>query len=533
NLFCNANGGVQGWSYVAYTNTYYPNSIQHQDVKYPYYNPYARLQLGGDYTISKKATIGFMVNEGFSWLNNNESIMASSYNLNPLFDSTVTTTGKTTDKYLGKLTTNLNYEYRFDTTGKKMNIDVDYFHQKGNKHREYTVDNAAFISSYMNRNMYRATGTPITEIMSAKVDFEIPMKEVKWNFGMKASDSENDLNNLYEIEKGNEFQIDTTQTNRFIYHEEIEAAYFTGTKTYKKFEVSAGLRAEHTRGVGSGSTSQTFLLDYTKLFPSAVVQYSPNQKHSFNLTFARRISRPNYTLFNPFKFYYTPNTFIEGNPSLQPAFNYLTKFNYAYKSNLNAVLLYNHIINYFDRVYTLDSVHQTNIISRKNLGTKKVVALEIDYTLQPTKWWEVMGNMNGGFMKFIATTSGAKNEFSKFNWWTEITNNFYLNKNKTLIAELSGYYYSPRQRDVVYWDEMSAIGFGIRYMLMNRNLSIAFAGDDIFAKSYWLQTNKQNNTVEYSYDGHSYRLSISYKFGNKNIRGKQVKSLEEIQRTAN
>jgi hypothetical protein len=275
------------------------------------------------------------------------------------------------------------------------------------------------------------------------------------------------------------------------------------------------------------------VLDYTKLFPSAVVQYSPNQKHSFNLTFARRISRPNYTFLNPFKFYYTPNTYVEGNPSLQPAYNYLTKFNYAYKSNLNVVVLYNHIINYFDRVYTLDSMHQTNAVSRKNLGNKQVLALEIDYTLQPTKWWEVMGNINGGFMKFNATTSGTKNEFSKFNWWTEITNNFYLNKSKTLIAELSGYYYSPRQRDVVYWAEMSAVGFGIRYMLLNKNLSIAVAGDDIFAKSYWLQTNKLNNTVEYSYDGHSYRLSISYKFGNKNIKGKQVKSLEEIQRAAN
>jgi outer membrane receptor protein involved in Fe transport len=80
---------------------------------------------------------------------------------------------------------------------------------------------------------------------------------------------------------------------------------------------------------------------------------------------------------------------------------------------------------------------------------------------------------------------------------------------------------------------MKNVNFGIRYQMLNKNLTIAFVGEDIFATSYWLQTNKLNNTVEYSYDGHSYRISISYKFGNKNIKAKQVRSMEEIQRAAN
>jgi hypothetical protein len=530
NLFCNANGGSQGWNYVAYTNTYFPNSYSHQDVRYPYINPYARLQIGGDYTINKKSTIGFMANEGYSWLNNKESIIASNYDLNGNLDSATNTIGKTTDKYLGKLTTNLNYEYRFDSTGKKMNIDLDYYRQKGNKHRDVMVENLIPISSNISQTSGRVTGLPLTEIMSAKVDFEIPTKEVKWNFGMKASDSQNDLNNLYETKSGNDYVNDTTRTNQFSYHEEIEAAYISANKSLKKFEFMAGLRAEHSRGVGKGSAVQTFVIDYTKLFPSAVVQYNWKEHHSFNLTFVRRISRPNYSFLNPFKFYYTPNTYVVGNPTLQPSFNYLTKLGYNYKSNLNVVLLYNNITNYFDRVYTVDTLLKTNAVSRQNLGTKQVLSLQIDYSLQPTKWWEIMGNINGGYVLFSPTNISKKLEFSAINWWTEITNNFYLNKKKTLSAELSGFYYSPRQRDVVYWAAMKNVNVGIRYQMLNKNLTIAFVGEDIFATSYWLQTNKLNNTVEYSYDGHSYRISISYKFGNKNIRAKQVRSAEEIQR---
>jgi hypothetical protein len=526
NLFCNANGGSQGWSYMAYTNTYYPNQFWHQDVRYPYLNPYARLQLGGDYAINKKSTVGFTVSEANSWLDNTETIVASSYDLNNHLDSTLTTYGKTTDKYLGKLTTNLNYEYRFDSTGKKMNIDIDYFHQKGDKHRDVRVESSNSSVS----NISRATGAPLTEIMSAKVDFEIPTKEVKWSFGMKTSISQNDLDNLYEIKNGSEYVNDTTQTNRFSYREGIEAAYVSANKTVNKFDFSAGLRMEHTHGIGEGSTTQNINVDYTKLFPSATIQYKLNDNHVFNLSFARRISRPNYSFLNPFRFYYTPNTFVVGNPSLQPSVNYLTKLGYAFKSNLNVTLLYNNITNYFDRVYTVDTLQKTNAVSRKNLGKKQVLALEVDYSLQPTKWWELTGNVNGGVMQFISEVNEAKSEFTKFNWWVEFNNNFYLNKKKTLTAEVSGYYYSPRQRDVVYWDEMSTLMLGLRYAMLNKNLVVSLYAEDIFAKSYWLQTNKLNNTVEYSYDGHPVRIAVSYKFGNKNIKAGQVKNVEEIQR---
>jgi hypothetical protein len=144
-----------------------------------------------------------------------------------------------------------------------------------------------------------------------------------------------------------------------------------------------------------------------------------------------------------------------------------------------------------------------------------------------------LGEINGGFSKFAPFDKSGKSAYTGFYGYIEATNNLYLNKAKTLSAELSAYYYSPRQRDYVYWDKMTSVSVGLRYMLLNKNLVLAFYADDIFARSYWLQTNKQNNTKEFSYDGHSYRVSISYKFGNKAISAKQVRNMEEIQRTGN
>ncbi len=532
NLFFNANGGVQGRNYTAYTNTYYPNQYWHQDVKYPYINRFTRLQLGGDYSLTKKSTIGFMVNEAFNWLDNNESIVASSYDLNNNLDSTITTNGKTTDKYLGKLTTNLNYEYRFDTTGKKMNVDIDYYRQKANKHRDFTVENEIPTSSFINQTTSRMTGSPLTEIISAKVDFEIPLKEIKLNFGMKASDSKNDLNNLYETKYGNDYVNDTSKSNQFTYHEEIQAAYINTNKTFKKFEVSVGLRFEHTRGEGISVTAlQKNSVDYTKLFPSGVVQYKLSENHIFSLSFAKRINRPSYNSLNPFRFYYTPTTFEQGNPTLQPSLSYLADLGYIYKANLNIKLRYNYASNYYDsRVSFIDTLHKTNTLTMKNIGDKQYANLIISGSLEPQKWWELVGEISGGFSQFVPFDKSGKSEYTGFYWYAEATNYFYLNKKKTLTAEISGSYYSPRQRDFVYWDAMSSVNVGLRYSMFNKKLIVAFYGEDLFAKSYRLQTNKLNNTVEYSYNGHPYRISLLYKFGNNNIRAKQLKSLEEIQR---
>ena len=79
---------------------------------------------------------------------------------------------------------------------------------------------------------------------------------------------------------------------------------------------------------------------------------------------------------------------------------------------------------------------------------------------------------------------------------------------------------------------MSCINLGIRWMLMDKNLVLTLNGDDIMGKTYWLQTNLANGTKEYSYDDErSVRFSVSYKFGNKNVKGKRDRSTsEEIQR---
>ena len=80
---------------------------------------------------------------------------------------------------------------------------------------------------------------------------------------------------------------------------------------------------------------------------------------------------------------------------------------------------------------------------------------------------------------------------------------------------------------------MLCVNVGVRATFLDRSLIVGLNGDDIFGTAYWLQTNSANGTREYTYDDErSVRLSITYKFGNKNVKNKRDRSLntEEMQR---
>jgi hypothetical protein len=532
NVYGTLNGGKQGYPYKSYTDSYYPNNHWHQQTNYPFNQNYSRFQFGGDYVIRSSSTIGFMASVANSKLNNDEHITARGYGISSQSDSIVGTTGKTTDSYPVKFSSNVNYEYRFDSTGKKLSIDVDYYNQKGERHRDVVMTEGTIQNALTKQTESLVIGKLFTTIMAAKIDIDLPLKKIRFIFGGKVSGSQNDMDNLYFTKTGADYINDTGRSNQFNYKEGIQAAYINVTNSWNKFNFNAGLRAEHTHGIGESVTLvQSNVYNYINLFPSCFVQYSINKNHILNVSVARRINRPNYNFLNPFRFYYSINTYSQGNIYLQPSFNNTTQFNYIYKSNLNIKLMYNAISNYFDRVYSLDTTLHTNALSRKNIGDKNVMEAFVSGSATPAEWCELSGSINGGYSRFVSNDLRSQKQYSGFNWWIEITSIYYLNNKKTLSAELGGYYYSGRQRDVVYWAPMSAVNSGIRYSMFNKNLLVSFFADDIFAKSYWLQMNQLNKTVEYSYDGHSYRISLTYRFGNKNIKNRQINSTEEIQRT--
>ena len=532
-LTLNANAGVYAYQYVNRTNSYFGGQKWEQVLVSGYASNSARLQLAADYKLNRKMTIGIIASEALNTLDFPDSMEARVYNGGSRPDSIIRTRGRSDDRFPGKHSLNLNYEWRFDEGGTKLNIDADYYSQKGNRLREFGLTSYYNDGETAAGESARITGNPSVIIRSVRADLELPLKFAKFTAGVKASAVDNVADNHHELANGGEYSTDLSRTNRFEYSEQIKAAYFTLQRKIGKLDVQAGLRAEHTRTEGYSPTlSRTDINDYTQLFPSGYLQYSPSGPHSFTLSYSRRINRPPYGYLNPFRLYFSANSFAEGNPYLRPSIRNGAELNYVLKGRYFFKAFFSQTDNYWDRIIETDPVNGTTSYTRANIGRGQWMGIGASATVSPRTWWEFRASINLDHNDFRLQHFGRKDHPGSTFPWTDMNHSFVLDRKKTLTAELYTYYYARRQKDYKIWEEMSVVNIGIRKTMLDNNLILALNLDDIFAKAYWYQTNIVNGTTEYSYDNEQgVRVAVTWKFGNKNIKGKRDKALmEEIQR---
>ncbi len=533
NLSCNLGGGVEGEKYTNRTSSYY--APERWDQTYLQYerDRNATAQLGADYQISDKHTIGLQVTEHLSYDDANGNAVSNNYDGSNHLDSVIRTSSIGHDHSNGRHTVNLNYEWRFDSSGKKLNVDADYYQQQTLRERSFSAQGFTPAGNAGPITPDELHADPAIAIRSVKADVEWPLKAFNLSYGGKYSGVENNANNVYSVYSGSIFVTDTTRTNEFRYHEQTSAAYINGQRSFKKLEVQAGLRAEHTLiDTYSPTTGLRNNTVYTKLFPSAYVQYKINDNNTTGLVFSRRINRPGYNSLNPFRFYFGPNYYIEGNPALRPAFTNGIEWSYRWKGKYSSRVFVRKTDNYSDRIMLTDAANNATILTRYNMGSCSVLGLNINGQQAITRWWDTHAGITVIHQDYLLYLYGSQTHLQDVFEWGEITNTFYFNKDKTFSAELYDYYYTPRMKDYKKWASMSIINISVRWQLMDKNLIIALHLEDLGAHAYWQQTNIINGTSEYSYDNaRGGRISLTYKFGNNNLKVNNADhSNEDIQR---
>ena len=535
NTVLNLGTGHWNWVYTNRADIYYDTERLYQKIDEEYNNRYSRIQVITDYAIGKNALLGFSYTKGYTAVDIKDHIRTDIYNYSNTLDSTRRTEGTTKDRVKGKNTFNLNYEWRIDSAGKKLNIDADHFSQETTRERElgtlYYIGDQ--VTPTPKEQTLMTSGSSI-RISSVKADLELPYPFIRLSVGGKASVVTNDGSfSYYNLEK-TDYVTDSSRANRFLYDENIQALYINGQKNIGRFDIQAGLRMEHTWNKGyTPATKQTNERDYTNLFPSLKLLYKINEQQSVAINYMRRINRPGYGLLNPFRVYYNDNSYTEGNPNLQPSLNHSIELSWLITQKHFLRARTSQIRNYWDRLYITDNTSNVTALTRRNIGNAAYYEFTYGFGFSPAKWWDMNGNITGVYGRFKTRAYGENQILDGTNGWIDISNSFSLNKKKTLMADLRGFYYTPRQKDYKRWEEMSNFEGGIRALLSDKNLILAMAFEDPFAKAYWQQTNYMNGTREYSYDdGRLITLSVTLKFGNNNIKSKKDKSdnNEEIQR---
>ena len=445
------------------------------------------LKVGADYYLSNKTTIGF-VSSGF--LNPEEfTSQNTSYlkNAKAITDSIVTAKSFNKNNWKnGSL--NLNLRHQFDSTGREFSMDLDYVTYKATSEQQFV--NTTFSDKWVKHNVEELRGDlPVNiDIYSAKFDYTQNIGKIKMETGVKASYVETDNSAFYYTISSNGEAPDYSKTNRFLYKENINAAYISFNKQIKKFGIQAGLRYEHTyiRGLQYGNPineDSSFTRSYGNFFPSLFVSYQANKDNQWGFNYGRRIDRPAYQDLNPFLFFLDKYTFQSGNPFIRPQFSDNIELSHTYKGFLTTTLNYSHTTDFQTETFEQEKLQNgdesfATIVRQGNIGVRHNGGVAVNVQIPVKKWWNANLFTNLNYSKFTGELNNEMINVEATNLMVNINNQFKFKKGWS--AEISGWYRTKGVEGQIMINPMGQLSAAISKLILKEKGTLKFNIRDIF-----------------------------------------------------
>jgi len=485
-------------------------------------------RLGLDYNVTNNATVGILYMGSFE----DKSINDDGRTLINDGNGTFTINQGNSERTNKNHSMNAHYIQKLDTLGRKLSIDIDYFNFNSSFDRNFS--NEQFITDPSFFGAENNTDQDVKNY-SGKIDMEHPSEWANFSYGIKTTLTETDSDvNFLNTTTGTPV-IDPTQSNEFIYSENINAVYADMSKPLgEKWQTKIGFRFENTRTKGVSKTNdQTDTNSYNKIFPSVFVGYNPNIENMFNLSYSKRIQRPSFERLNPFRFYISPISYQEGNPFLQPQISDNLEVTHTYKGKLISKAFVSYVDDgSFNIIEAEDGDQQRIVITFENFYTAYNYGLTETFIYNPTEWWNTttqatLSKMDTRYKDGFDLDAQL---LSGWNFQLYNRNTFHLNKAKTVQAETTLIYASPQKLMYFSVSEMVGLDLGLKFSLLDKKLNCTVAFNDILkrqATSVNVQTNGIDQTYLNYFDTQSVKISLNYSFGNEKIKVKQRNSGNE------
>jgi len=173
-------------------------------------------------------------------------------------------------------------------------------------------------------------------------------------------------------------------------------------------------------------------------------------------------------------------TYFKGNSFLQPQYaNKITLTDRLYKK-VNASLFYSAITNY--AIQGSDTLKNEIYAQVRNIGTQKIVGLDVNASIKITNWWDSYQSFWYNFQMFDVTVDRTKLNTNIPMYGINTTQSFGFKHGYT--AELSGWFNGPSRVGIVWRVKpMGALDLGVKKSLLNNALNIKLSATDLFHTS--------------------------------------------------
>ena len=487
---------------------------------------------GTDFFIGKNQTLGFLVTGLF---NEKNSVSFNTVEISPLSNPNAIDSVLLADNsfFQKRDASTYNINYAIDNKKSSINFDIDYGRYRNTSdyiqpNRYYDATRTVLLSGVLTEY-----DTPVDiDIFTAKIDYETDLAGGKFGLGSKISKVDTDNTFLfYNIIDGQRVQ-NNYRSNEFFYNENVYAGYASYQRSInEKLNFSGGLRVETTDIIGD---LKAFIpefqkdpvdLDYTNFFPSASLTYNLANNNTLSLNYGRRINRPDYNFINPFTFQYSELSFLKGNEKLNPEIVNNIELGYTLNSRYNFKLSYSRTTNQITRLVQPDDVDpRANLITWENLAEQTLYGFNVSAPFGVTDWWNTYVNFSSGYMNNQANYGdGAIVDVQSF------TYNIFQQNSFTLPAGFSGefsiWFAGPGIWGGTFvYDERYSLDLGLQKKFFNDLMNVKLSISDITYQTGWngdsdyngLSGNRRGN-----WDSRKVALSISYNFGNSNVKSRK------------
>ncbi|WP_419699402.1 outer membrane beta-barrel protein [Mucilaginibacter sp. NFX135] len=514
------------------TDVFYPKQSWLQTDTGNYRGHNFNIIAGVDYKVSPKTSIGISYLGGKSIYDGSDHVNNPIYNSSGGLDSTLRTFA-TYHPIAISNSGNAHAVINFDTTGKKLILNADYFNYNRNDRSDFEsnsyLPNGQVIPASNTR--YFDTNKQLINLYTFKADAEIPTKFVRFAFGGKLSFI-NNYSNAYYYDKGanDELTYNTNLSNEFRYIENTQSLYLNLNKEKDKWKYQAGLRAEYTETKGTSYTlKQVNTNKYLQLFPLVLISYQADTANSFSLSFGRRINRPTFWNLNPFKSLFTAYSYGEGNPFLQPEYNSNLELSHTFKNIFTSGLFLNITDNGFNNV-TIAST-DTNLVRTIPLNFIKTyrVGISENLSLHLFSWLD-----NNNQATFYHTSARSSLPYIKsingYGAYLATNNTAYFNAGKTFAAAVNFWYQFPEVDHIGRSDAYYKLDVGFTALAMKKKLNITLNFNDAFRSSAPAVTTTVNGIRSKFTNFQLNRfvqLALSYRFGKETNTEKRDTGNEE------
>jgi iron complex outermembrane recepter protein len=472
---------------------------------------------GIDYLPGKRHAIGVVFERSNGQRVRERQFDNYMYSSSGELDSNLSTSGREPNEHV-YLAGDINYKFSIDTTGRELTADFNMASFSMNSRRENITTNKRPDGAMLRDPFTQVSDLDLgVTIIAGQIDYVHPLrKDGMVEGGIKASHVVTESDAHYLKTQNGILVNDTGQTNYFLYTEIISAGYLNVSKKLNdKWDVQGGLRAEHTisKGEGEGGVD-VFRRDYLRLFPSVFLNWKVDSLNGFNISYSRRIDRPDYGELNPFVFYVDPFNTTSGNPGLLPQINHRVEVTYIFKSVYRAGISYMNMNNVFNRIATVNDSTRVFNARPENLATYNVFTLEISGMHPVTSWYTISGTALVFRDHYFGEISGGDYDLVNWTWLVFMQNRISLKKDWSLEANI--FYRSVNFDGVWRQKPFSGIDVGVRKRFGNGRGSVALTFNDIFRQNYLSSSADYGNVnmSEVGYmDSRRVRLAISWKLG--------------------